>query len=72
MVEAGKGAVTPTRILARKLVELYLTLGGRFRHLFEPTRPEEAIRHIHTRVDALEAGQRIIVVEATLVFGLCP
>jgi len=47
----SKGAVTPTRILARKLVEEYLTLRGRFRHLFEPNRPDEAIRHIQERVN---------------------
>jgi pyruvate ferredoxin oxidoreductase beta subunit len=52
MVERGKGAVTPSSILARKPVEAYLTLQGRFRYLFEPTRPDEAIRHIQERVDA--------------------
>ncbi|MEP6889899.1 MAG: hypothetical protein ABI955_04290 [Nitrospirota bacterium] len=52
MAEGGKGAVTPTSILARKLVEGYLTLRGRFRHLSEPTRQDEAIRHIQDRVDA--------------------
>ena len=60
MAEGGRGAVTSTCILARKLVEPYLTLEGRFRHLFEPTRQDEAIRHIQTRV------------EATVVLGLCP
>jgi pyruvate ferredoxin oxidoreductase beta subunit len=48
----GQGAVTPSSILARKLVEGYLTLQGRFRHLFEPTRQDEPIRHIQERVDA--------------------
>jgi pyruvate ferredoxin oxidoreductase beta subunit len=52
MVEGGRGAVTPTHILTRKPVEEYLKLQGRFRHLFEPTRQDEAIRHIQERVDA--------------------
>ncbi|MGZ8404792.1 MAG: hypothetical protein ACXW38_03900 [Nitrospira sp.] len=33
-------------------MEDYLKLQGRFCHLFEPTRPDEAIRHIQERVDA--------------------
>jgi len=52
MVEGGRGAVTHTYIPARKPVETYLKLQGRFRHLFEPTRQDEAIRHIQERVDA--------------------
>lgn len=51
MVEGGKGAVTPSSIFAHKLVEGYLTLQGRFRHLFKTTRQDEAIRHIQERVD---------------------
>ena len=52
MVEGGRGVVTHTYIPARKPVEMYLKLQGRFRHLFEPTRQDEAIRHIQERVDA--------------------
>ncbi|ALA60332.1 hypothetical protein [Nitrospira moscoviensis] len=46
------GEVTHTYVLKRKPVEEYLKLQGRFRHLFEPARQEEAIRHIQERVDA--------------------
>jgi hypothetical protein len=45
--ERGKGAVTPTSILARKLVEGYLTLRGRFRHLFEPMAGRSHSTHSH-------------------------
>jgi pyruvate/2-oxoacid:ferredoxin oxidoreductase beta subunit len=48
----GLGSVTPTHIPKRKPVEEYLKLRGRFRHLFEPNRQDEAIRHIQERVDA--------------------
>ena len=41
-----------TYIPKRKPVEEYLKLLGRFRHLFEPTRQDEAIRHIQEWVDA--------------------
>ena len=51
MVERGKGAVTPTSTLARKLVEGYLTLRAGS-DICLNRRPDEAIRHIHTRVDA--------------------
>jgi pyruvate ferredoxin oxidoreductase beta subunit len=49
--EAINGAITHTYIPKRKPVEEYLKLQGRFRHLFEPTRQDEAIRHIQERVD---------------------
>ena len=49
--EAINGEVTHTHIPKRKPVEEYLKLQGRFRHLFEPTRQDEAIRHIQQRVD---------------------
>ena len=48
----GRGAVTPTHIPTRKPVEEYLKWRGRFRHLFEPNRQDEAIRHIQERGDA--------------------
>jgi pyruvate ferredoxin oxidoreductase beta subunit len=49
--EAINGSVTHTYIPKRKPVEEYLKLQGRFQHLFEPTRQDEAIRHIQQRVD---------------------
>lgn len=49
--EAIHGAVTHTYVPKRKPVEEYLTLQGRFRHLFEPIKQDEAIRHIQERVD---------------------
>jgi len=52
MAEGAGEAVTHTYIPARKPVEAYLKLQGLFRHLFEPTRQDEAIRHIQERVDA--------------------
>lgn len=52
MVKGERGEVTHTYIPKRKPVEEYLKLLGRFRHLFEPTRQDEAIRHIQERVDA--------------------
>jgi hypothetical protein len=42
----------PPAFLRVSLVEGYLTLRGRFRYLFEPTRQDEAIRYIQERVDA--------------------
>ena len=50
--EAINADVTHTYIPKRRPVEEYLKLQGRFRHLFEPARQEEAIRHIQARVDA--------------------
>jgi pyruvate ferredoxin oxidoreductase beta subunit len=50
--EAIDGVVTHTYVPTRRPVEEYLKLQGRFRHLFEPTRQEDAIRHIQDRVDA--------------------
>jgi len=50
--EAINGEVTHSYVPKRKPVEEYLKLQGRFRHLFEPTRQDEAIRHIQDRVDA--------------------
>ena len=52
MVEGGRGVVTPTHISKRKPVEESLKLRGRFRHLFEPNRQDESIRHIQERIDA--------------------
>ena len=52
----GRGTVTPTHILRRKPIEAYLKWRGRFRHLFEPNRQDEAIRHIQERVDAYWQG----------------
>lgn len=49
--EAIHGEVTHTYIPKRRPVEEYLKLQGRFRHLFEPVRQEEALRHIQDRVD---------------------
>lgn len=49
--EAINGEVTHTYIPKRKLVEEYLKLQGRFRHLFEPTRQDEAIQYIQAWVD---------------------
>jgi pyruvate ferredoxin oxidoreductase beta subunit len=48
--EAINGQVTHTYVPKRHPVEEYLRLQARFRHLFEPTRQEEAIRHIQERV----------------------
>lgn len=48
--EAIDGQVVHTYVPKRRPVEEYLRLQGRFRHLFEPTRQEEAIRHIQDRV----------------------
>jgi pyruvate ferredoxin oxidoreductase beta subunit len=50
--EAINGQVTHTYVPKRRPVEEYLRLQARFRHLFEPTRQEEAIRHIQDRVTA--------------------
>ncbi|MEW6544704.1 MAG: thiamine pyrophosphate-dependent enzyme [Nitrospirota bacterium] len=50
--EAVQGEVTHTYVPKRRPVEDYLRLQERFRHLFEPTRQEAAIRHIQDRVDA--------------------
>ena len=50
--EAINGEVTHTYLPKRRPVEDYLRLQARFRHLFEPTRQEEAIHHIQASVDA--------------------
>ncbi|MBI3603093.1 MAG: pyruvate synthase [Nitrospirae bacterium] len=50
--EAIHGEVTHTYVPKRRPVEEYLRLQARFRHLFEPTRQEEVIRHIQDRVTA--------------------
>jgi len=50
--EAINGQVVHTYVPKRRPVEEYLRLQGRFHHLFEPTRQEEAIRHIQGRVTA--------------------
>jgi pyruvate ferredoxin oxidoreductase beta subunit len=43
-------SATPTFPSASPLKSIS-RLQGRFRHLFEPTRQDEAIRHIQQRVD---------------------
>ncbi len=48
--EAIDGRVVHTYVPKRRPVEEYLRLQARFRHLFEPTRQEEAIKHIQDRV----------------------
>ena len=50
--EAIHGEVTHTYVPKFRLVEEYLRVQDRFHHLFEPTRQEEAIRHIQERVTA--------------------
>jgi pyruvate ferredoxin oxidoreductase beta subunit len=54
--EAIHGEVTHTHIPALSPVEGYLKLQGRFRHLFEPVRQEEAIKHIQQKVIAYWSG----------------
>lgn len=54
--EAINGEVTHTHLPKRKPVEEYLRLQGRFRHLFEPIRQDEAIQHIQGRVDQYWQG----------------
>jgi pyruvate ferredoxin oxidoreductase beta subunit len=50
--KAVRGVVTHTHIpKRRKPVEDYLRSQGRYRHLFEPERNEEAIRRIQEQVD---------------------
>lgn len=60
--EAIDGRVTHTYIPKRRPVEEYLKLQGRFRHLFEPARREDAIRHIQDAVDAY--WQQAVTVES--------
>ncbi|HEU4684236.1 MAG TPA: thiamine pyrophosphate-dependent enzyme [Nitrospira sp.] len=48
--EAVDGEVIHTYLPTLTPVEEYLKLQGRFRHLFEPTRQDAAIRHIQERV----------------------
>jgi len=50
--EAINGEVTHTYIPNASRLKEYLKLQGRFRHLFEPARQDEAIRHIQERVDS--------------------
>jgi pyruvate ferredoxin oxidoreductase beta subunit len=51
--EAVDGVVTHTHVPPRRRpVEDYLRGQGRYRHLFEPTRNEEAIRRIQEQVDS--------------------
>ncbi len=49
--EAIDGRVTHTYIPKRRPVEDYLKLQGRFGHLFDPARQEDAIKHIQDAVD---------------------
>lgn len=48
--EAIHGAVTHTYVPKRRPVEEYLRLQGRFRHLFEPIRQDQALQHIQDGV----------------------
>jgi pyruvate ferredoxin oxidoreductase beta subunit len=50
--EAIHGVVTHTYVPKLKPVEEYLRVQGRFRHLFEPERQEEPLRHIQDAVTA--------------------
>ncbi len=55
--EAVRGTVSHTQIPARrKPVEEYLSRQGRFRHLFEPRRNDEAIAEIQAGVDRYWEG----------------
>jgi pyruvate ferredoxin oxidoreductase beta subunit len=56
--EAANGNVTHTYVPKRKPVEEYLKTQGRFEHLFEPSRQDEAIRHIQSGVDRYWQGVR--------------
>lgn len=56
--EAIDGDVTHTYVPKRKPVEDYLKLQGRFRHLFEPTKQDEALQHIQRQVDEYWRVQR--------------
>ena len=56
--EAIDGDVIHTYVPKRKPVEDYLKLQGRFRHLFEPTKQDEALQHIQRRVDEYWRVQR--------------
>ena len=49
--EAINSDVVHTYVPKRRPVEEYLKLQGRFRHLFEPARQDDAIRHIQEQVD---------------------
>ncbi len=57
--EAINGDVAHTYVPKLRPVEEYLKLQGRFRHLFEPIRQDEAIKHIQDRVTAywMRVGQ---------------
>ncbi|OOY92740.1 pyruvate synthase, partial [Solemya velum gill symbiont] len=47
------GKVTHTKVPRKRVpVEDYLSLQGRFRHLFEPTRNEKLLDEIQARVDS--------------------
>jgi len=55
--EAINGLVTHTYVPKQlRPVEEYLKLQGRFRHLFEPVRQDEAIEHIQAGVTAYWRG----------------
>jgi pyruvate ferredoxin oxidoreductase beta subunit len=55
--EAVDGVVTHTHVPSRRRpVEDYLRGQGRYQHLFEPTRNEEAIRRIQQQVDSYWEG----------------
>ena len=47
----ARGSATSTHILRRKMPEVFLTLQGPLRHLFEPVRMK-AVAHIQERVEA--------------------
>ena len=60
MKEYRDGTVTHTKPpRERKAVEEYLSLQGRFAHLFTPQRQDEVIASIQARVDAYWASQEL-------------
>jgi pyruvate ferredoxin oxidoreductase beta subunit len=64
--KAIHGAVTHTFVKNRwRPVEEYLRGQGRFRHLFEPVRREEALRAMQTSVDEYWMAANVQKVEAT-------
>ncbi len=54
--EFENGKITHTKIPPRTPVEEYLSLQGRFAHLFQPQRDEKTLKEIQARVDAYWAA----------------
>ena len=54
--EYENGKITHTKIPPRVPVEEYLSLQGRFAHLFKPHRDERTLKEIQARVDAYWAA----------------